>query len=135
MITTLDIGDILYRDLNLLKSQMGIANIYQDGNVPVGEVVDERIVIVPPPNSTDETYWTKAFANVNLVVPDKNGKKDITRLQILERFAKKNLDDHCGKFDGTTYTYEVSTGIENEPDLKAHFVNVKILFSILNVKL
>ena len=135
MIVTADIGDILYRDLNLLKSQMGITNIYQDGNVPTGEVTSDRIVIVPPPNVTDETYWTKAFANVNLVVPDKNGKKDITRLQTLERFAKKNLDDKCGKFDGTTYTYEVSTGIENEPDLKAHFVNVKILFSILNVKL
>ena len=135
MIVTADIGDILYRDLNLLKSQMGITNIYQDGNVPTGEVTSDRIVIVPPPNVTDETYWTKAFANVNLVVPDKNGKKDITRLQVLERFAKKNLDERCGKFDGTTYIYEVTTGIENEPDLKAHFVNVKILFQILNVKL
>lgn len=135
MIVTTDIGDILYKDLNALKSQMGITNIYQDGNVPVGEVTSERIVIVPPPNDTSETYWIKSFANVNLVVPDKNGKRDITRLQTLERFAKKNLDDHCGRFDGTLYTYEVSTGIENEPDLKCHFVNIKILFKILNVKL
>ena len=135
MIVTTDIGDILYKDCNSLKTTFGIANIYQDGNVPVGEVTAERIVIVPPPNDTAETYWIKSFANVNLVVPDKNGKKDITRLQTLERLAKKNLDDHCGKFDGTLYTYEVSTGIENEPDLKCHFVNIKILFKILNVKL
>ena len=135
MIVTTDIGDILYKDCNSLKTTFGIANIYQDGNVPVGEVTAERIVIVPPPNDTAETYWIKSFANVNLVVPDKNGKKDITRLQTLERLAKKNLDYRCGKFDGTTYTYEVSTGIENEPDLKCHFVNIKILFKILNVKL
>lgn len=135
MIVTTDIGDILYKDCNSLKTTFGIANIYQDGNVPVGEVTAERIVIVPPPNDTAETYWIKSFANVNLVVPDKNGKKDITRLQTLERLAKKNLDDRCGKFDGTLYIYEVSTGIENEPDLKCHFVNIKILFKILNVKL
>lgn len=135
MIVTTDIGDILYKDCNSLKTTFGIANIYQDGNVPVGEVTAERIVIVPPPNDTAETYWIKSFANVNLVVPDKNGKRDITRLQTLERLAKKNLDDRCGKFDGTLYIYEVSTGIENEPDLKCHFVNIKILFKILNVKL
>ena len=135
MIVTSDIGDILYKDFNSLKSQMGINNIYQDGNIPIGEVTTERIVVIPPPNNTSETYWIKGFANVNLVVPDKSGKKDITRLQTLERFALKNFKSVLGRFDGTPYLYEASTGIENDPDIKCHFVNVKILFSILNVEL
>lgn len=138
MITTLDIGDILYKDCKALMGTFGInaTSLYHHPNEPVGEVTTERVIIHSPNGDTPEKIWDKSFANINLVVPDKNGKKDITRLQILQRLAKKNLDDKCGEFDGTSYTYEImSLGTEQDVDLKCNYVNVKILFNVQNVKL
>jgi hypothetical protein len=136
MIVTSDIGDILYRDCKALMGEFGIKEIYQHPNEPIGEVKTERIVIHAPSSDTPETTWDKSFANVNLVVPDKNGKKDITRLQKLQRIAKANLDDIFGRFDGTGYSYEIaSCGTEQDVDLKCNYVNVKILFNVLNTKL
>jgi hypothetical protein len=133
MIVTSDIGDILYKDC---KTMLGIANIYQEGNVPAGDITADRVIIRPPKTDTPETYWDKSFANINIVVPDKDGKEDITRLQALQRLAEKVLDDHFGRFNGTGYTYEIaSNGIEKDADMKCHYVNVKILFKVLNVKL
>ena len=80
MIVTSDIGDILYKDCKAIMGELGIKEIYQHPNEPIGEVKTERIVIHAPNADTPEATWDKSFANVNLVVPDKNGKKDITRL-------------------------------------------------------
>lgn len=138
MITTLDIGDILYKDCKALMGTFGInpTALYHHPNEPVGEVTTERVIIHSPNSDTPEKIWDKSFANINLVVPDKNGKKDITRLQTLQRLAKANLDDRYGVFDKTKYIYEIaSIGTEQDTDLKCNYVNVKILFSILNTKL
>ena len=40
-----------------------------------------------------------------------------------------------GRYDGTTYHYSIeSIGIEEDTSLKCHYVNVRILFEVLNVK-
>ena len=45
------------------------------------------------------------------------------------------LDDVTGRYDGTTYHYSIDTiGTEEDTALKCHYVNVRILFEILNVK-
>jgi hypothetical protein len=136
MIVTSDIGDILYRDCKSLLGTFGIKELYQSPNTPIGEIITERIVIIPPKGNTPEKYWEKSFANINIVVPDKKGKEDMTRLQNLQRVARAKFNDRCGEFDGTGYTYGIaSNGIEEDTDLKCHYVNIKILFNALNIKL
>lgn len=134
MIVTTDIQDILYKDCKAI----GISEIYENGTVPTGEVTTERIVIIAK-SQQPGTYWKKDFVEVNLVVPDvntDNGQQaNLIRLQELERIAQPKLDDVCGTYDGTRYTYSIAQiGIEEDTDLKCHFVNVKILFNVLNVK-
>ena len=82
------------------------------------------------------TYWKKSFAEVNLCVPDlgENSANSI-RLGELERRANKLFDDVVSTYDGTTYRYSIdSIGTEVDTDLKCHYVNVRILFEVLNVK-
>ena len=131
MIVTTDIQTILYK-----KAQdLGIKNVYIDGDVPEGDVKSERVVVIA--NSVEPgTYWKAGFVHVNICVPysDRKGRSPRKRLNELERLAIQTLHD-TGKFDGTTYTYEVdTTRIEEDRDLKCYYVNARILFEVLNVK-
>lgn len=131
MITTTDIGNILYRDCKVF----GI-DIVPDGEKLTGELTSERIAIHTKKQQPG-TYWKKSFAEVNLCVPDlsENSANSI-RLNELERQANKLLDDVVNTYDGTRYRYSIdSIGTEADTALKCHFVNVRILFEILNVKL
>lgn len=135
MITTSDIADILYRDCN----QFGIEAIYRKGNVPEvtgGKLSTERIVILPKPQQPGK-QWLKDFVEVNLCVPDLDdkGTADLGRLQELERMAKPTLDHKTGMFDGTRYHYKIDTidGTAKDSDIKCHYVNVRLLFKVLNV--
>lgn len=130
MIVSSDIANILYRDCKAF----GIA-IVPDGEELVGELSSERIVIHAKEQKPG-TYWKKDFVEVNLCVPDlsENSANSI-RLGELERQAKRLLDDVVSSYDGTFYRYGIySIGRETDTDLKCHYVNVKILFEVLNVK-
>lgn len=129
MIVTTDIGNILYRDCKAF----GIDEIYQRGNIPDSELTSERIVILPKAQSP-ETYWKKGFVEVNLCVPDIYGIANLTRLSELERKAMTILDDVVSIHDGTPYRYSIeSIGTEADTALKCHYVNVRIMFQVLNV--
>lgn len=130
MIVTTDIGNILYRDCETF----GI-DIVPNGETPTGELRSERIVIHAKKQQPG-TYWKKSFAEVNLCVPDigLNSANSI-RLNELERQANY-LFDSVSTYDGTTYRYSIeSIGTEADTALKCHFVNVRVLFEVLNVKL
>ena len=131
MIVTTDIQTILYRK----AQELGIKNVYKDGTIPEGDVKSERVIIIA--NSIEPgTYWRVGFVHVNICVPnsDRKGEALLKRLNELERLAVQTLHD-TGKFDGTTYTYEVdTTRIEEDRDLKCYYVNARILFEVLNVK-
>lgn len=129
MIATTDIGNILYRDCKAF----GI-DVYQKGNIPDGEVTTER-VIIRTKSQTPSKYWKKGFVEVNLCVPDVNvDTANLIRLAELEREAMKILDDVVGSYDGTTYRYSIdSIGTEADTALKCHYVNVRILFEVLNI--
>ena len=44
------------------------------------------------------------------------------------------LDDVVGEYDGSSYYYSIdSIGTEADTALKCHYVNVRILFQVLNV--
>lgn len=128
MIVTTDIANILYRDCKAF----GI-DIVPQGKTLVGELKSERIVIHVKKQSP-ETRWKRSFVEVNLCVPDlQENEANSIRLQELEREAMK-LFDSVGNYDGTAYYYSIeSIGMEEDADLKCHYVNVRVLFEVLNV--
>ncbi len=130
MIVSSDIAKIIYRDCKAFGIQ-----IVPDGETLMGEITSERIVIHAK-DQTSSTYWKKGFVEVNLCVPDSNeNSANSVRLGELERQAQTVLDDVVSSYDGTTYCYGISSiGCEIDTDLKCHYVNVRILFEVLNVK-
>ena len=130
MIVTTDIANILYHDCQ----SFGIA-IVPHGKKLTGVMKSERIVIHAKKQQAG-TYWKKSFVEVNLCVPDlKEGEANTIRLNELEKQAQGLFDGVTGRYDGTTYHYSIES-IETEEDtaLKCHYVNVRILFEVLNVK-
>lgn len=129
MIVTTDIANILYRDCKVF----GI-DIVPQGKTLTGKLNSERIVIHAKKQQPGK-YWKKSFAEVNLCIPDlSENEANSIRLQELEREAMKRFDA-VGDYDGTTYRYSIeSIGTEEDTALKCHYVNVRVLFEVLNVK-
>lgn len=129
MIVTTDIGNILYRDCKAF----GI-DIVPNGETLTGELKSERIVIHTKKQQPGK-YWKKSFAEVNLCVPDlKEGEANTIRLNGLERQANNLFDNVVSTYDGTSYRYSIeSIGTEADTALKCHYVDVRILFEVLNV--
>lgn len=131
MIVTTDIANILYKDCKAFGIE-----VYQAGNIPDEhkELSSER-VIIRTKSQSPETYWKKGFVEVNLCVPDMDGDANLIRLQELERKAQEVLDEVVGEYDGSNYYYLIdSIGMEADTELRCHYVNVRILFQVLNVK-
>lgn len=129
MITSSDAGSILYNDCKIFNLPL-----YRSWSFPKKKVDTERIVIIAKSQSPD-IYWSRGFVEVNFCVPDYKDNANLKRLNELERCALKNIGYKTGKFDETRYRYSVdSHGIEEDSALNCHFVNIKILFEILNVK-
>lgn len=128
MITTTDTANILYK----VCQAFGMP-VYQGGNVPQGKIGDEGRVVIHVKEQTPESIWKKGFAEINLFAVDtQKGNADLIRLNELERMAVKTLQA-TGDYDGTVYKFTIaSTAILANEDLKSHFVNVKVLFKVLN---
>ena len=131
MIVTTDIANILYKDCEAFGME-----VYQSGNIPDEhkELSSER-VIIRTKSQSPEAIWKKGFVEVNLCVPDMDGDANLIRLQELERKAQEVLDEVVGEYDGSNYYYLIdSIGTEADTELRCHYVNVRILFQVLNVK-
>ena len=131
MIVATDIANILFKDCKAFGIE-----VYQAGNIPDEhkELSSER-VIIRTKSQSPEAIWKKGFVEVNLGVPDMDENANLTRLQELERKAQEVLDEVVGEYDGSNYYYLIdSTGIEADTELRCHYVNVRILFHVLNVK-
>ena len=130
MITTSDIVDILYG----VCAPFGM-DIFRKGYIPDGEVTSDRIVILPK-DQTPSTYWKKCFVEINICVPDiSDGVANLIRLQELERMAKRVFVGAANEYDGSYYAYSISSlsGVNKDDSLKCHYVNVRLLFEVLNV--
>lgn len=130
MMLTEDIANALYKDCQVFD-----VPVYRKGNIPKGEIAEERVVILPK-SQTPSNYWRKCFVEVNLCVPDiGEGQANLWRLNELEKAAFDALDDKVGEYEGYSYRYSVSSiGIEQDGNMKCHYVNVRLLFEVLNVK-
>lgn len=127
MITTSDIAQAIYNDCRGFS-----VPLYISGVIPVGDVKDERIIIIPK-SIEDGTRWYRCFAEVNWLVPDIKGEADRRRLSAVERLVKP-LYYRQGVIDGTQYRYrKYSLGIEQERGLDCHYVNLRLLIEIQKV--
>ena len=131
MIVTTDIANILYKDCKAFGIE-----VYQAGNITdEHKKLSSERVIIRTKSQSPETYWKKGFVEVNLCVPDMDGDANLIRLQELERKAQEVLDEVVGEYDGSNYYYLIdSIGIEADTELRCHYVNVRLLFQVLNVK-
>lgn len=131
MIVTTDIANILYKDCEIFDIE-----VFQAGNIPdEHKKLSSERVIIRTKSQSPEAIWKKGFVEVNLCVPDMDGDANLIRLQELERKAQEVLDDVVGEYDGSNYYYLIdSIGIEADTELKCHYVNVRLLFQVLNVK-
>lgn len=128
MIGVTDIGNILYRDCKASGLE-----VYQKGNIPKGEIIRERITIYPKAQSPN-IYWHENYVEVNWCTPDiDSGVANLIRLEELERQARALLGYSVGVYNGCCYRYKIeSVGVEADEDMKCHYVNVTILFNVLN---
>ena len=128
MITTADIKNILYKDCKVL----GI-NVCRDRPQLGSEGLQEEMIILHTKRQTPEKHWKKSFVEVNLCVPDLDGGENEIRTQEIEHLAIAALDNVTGVFNKTRYKYGIeSEGIENDTELQCHYVNLRILFEVLN---
>lgn len=129
MITPTDIANILYRDCETFGLE-----IVPQGRTITGFLKAERLVIHSKKQQSGR-IWKKSFVEVNLCVPDlQPNEANTIRLNELERIATKQFNDVVGRCDGTSYQYSIETiGMKQDTDLKCHYVNVRILFEVLNV--
>lgn len=129
MITTTDIANILYRDCESFEIE-----IVPQGRTITGALKAERLVIHSKKQQPGR-IWKKSFVEINLCVPDlQHNEANTIRLNELERIANKQLNNVVGYYDGTSYQYSIETiGMEQDSDLKCHYVNIRILFEVLNV--
>lgn len=126
MITLSDIGEIIY---DYCRS-FGVP-LYLRDTLPVGDVTDERVVIIPK-TIEDGKYWLRSFVEVNWLVPDIHFEANLRRIKDIERIMYPIQG--TGTKDGTKYKYtRYSTSVENLSEANCHMVNVRILFNIQNV--
>lgn len=126
MITTGDIEEILYKDLKKFGFKQYRKDVIKDGKVD-----SERLIILCG-TLEEDVFWSRAFVNINVCVPDFKGMANTKRLTEIERMLF-NISS-VSKHDESTYRYEVrSTSQEEDTDLKCHFVNIRVLFEVLNV--
>ncbi|OUP32644.1 hypothetical protein B5F24_13705 [Bacteroides clarus] len=127
MITSSDAGIIVYNDCKAFGLPL-----YRSWSFPKKKVDTERVVVLSK-RQTSDTYWNRGFIEVNFCVPDYKQNANLKRLNELERLAVEALDS-VGYYKGSWYQYSVeSHGIEEDTDLNCHFVNVKLLFEVLNI--
>lgn len=131
MIVTGDIYKILFGKVQAF----GIKSIHDGWNPLKSKPAEEAVVIVTSTPIEPDTYWEKAFAHVNICVPDYMGQANTPRLNELERMANGWVGKGVtGEFDGTTYRISrESLGIERDDALECSYVNLVLLFEILNV--
>lgn len=134
MITT---GDV-YCILRKVCERFGIAEIYDALDEPQGEIKSERIV-VRTGSQNNGKIWEKSFVNINFCIPlNIDGSVNTVRLNEIERMVKPVFKyGDIVEYDGSTCSYESGgdSWMSREADtaLKCHYVNIRILFEVLNV--
>lgn len=132
MIVTGDIYEIFYEKVQ----EFGIKAVHDSWNPITSELKEEAVVIVISTPIEPDTYWENAVVHVNICVPDYLDEVNKIRLQEIERMAKEWTNRfRGGEYDNSRYSVKrKGLGIERDDALKCSYVNIKLLFKILNVR-
>lgn len=129
MITQETIGEILF---DKCAEAFADVPIYLKGSEPIGEIDTERVVIITRRIESGK-YWNRSMCEINYCVPNRANEKDGIRLKEAQVMMKP-LHSGCGICENERYRFKkMSVGEEEDSDLRYHFVNLKVLFEILNV--
>jgi hypothetical protein len=130
MITSYTIGNILYRDCKAFGISVLPAGKTLEG-IPTADTI-----VIHTKEQIPEQYFTKSIPEVNIFVPDLAENTLNSKVGEYEKQAQKLFREYvCGEYDGTPYRYSFqSTRIESDTEKKCHYVNVKVLFEVLNTK-
>lgn len=107
------------------------SSVFSAEDMPDGVITEERIVIICK-ERTMETIFDKCFVEVNWCVPNLGDAPDSERLREVERIMLGAFDS-VGEYDGTHYKYGIFSEGVVPSELKCHYVNLRLLFEILNV--
>ncbi|MBP3245550.1 MAG: hypothetical protein J6M59_10685 [Bacteroidaceae bacterium] len=130
MITSTDFANIVY----LKAKKLGIAEVYQDSVTDISEIKTPRVVVHPKMLSGNGRIWCEGYVEVNICIPDKNGKAQLQSLNRYERTAKE-LFTMFGTYDSTPYRIKVeSFQVIGDKSLNYHFANVRLSTEVLNIK-
>ena len=132
MIVTGDIYEIIFDKMK----GFGIKDVYDGWNPIKSRLKGEAVVIVTSTPIEPDTHWERAYVHVNICVPDYLGEMSTRRLKEVERMAAKWIGEgFTDVYDGTRYRVgKDSIGIEREDALECGYVNLVLLFEILNVR-
>ena len=110
-----------------------LSHIYLPDDFPLGPA--EESIVIHVKNQMRGDIFYKGFVEVNVVVPDDNGRACHETLEDAEnRMLEAFKYDVVGDYNGRTYRYGLSsTEVLNEPDSHYHFVNARLTFEILNI--
>ena len=132
MIATSDIEDIVIGHC----TEFGVIRAHGvDIDDKAGTGLTGEVIVVHVHAQYSGRLWEPCAVDVNFCVPDfKSGKRNKPRLQQIENMANAKFKDGVyGEYDNTPYLIEkISIGVENEANLKSHYVNLKINFQTLN---
>lgn len=104
-------------------------------DLPQGELSGERTVIAVSSNAPGK-YFASCIATVSLCVPDlSKGVAALSRLGELEKTAVEMFADGVeGDFGDDNYYISLKAhSIEDDAQLRCHYVCLKLLFETLNV--
>ena len=130
MVTTSDIGNIIYK----FCSTLSVNDVRRGWNFQKGEVTTECVTISVKTITSGRT-WSKAYAEVNVCVPDlPDGEADLIRLGELECEYVSAFGRSTGVLDGVRWRFSrESFGMLDDAQLRLHYVNVRVLFEFQNL--
>lgn len=130
MIGATDVQNIFYKLCQTLSDR-----VYQYGNIPLGELKEDRITIEAKDMGADGRYWDAGFVEVNISVPDIDNSADLIRLNIYEKAAREFFRKGCGTYGDDLYRFRLaSTGIKEDEGHNSHYVNARVKFEVINTQ-
>lgn len=130
MYDNFDTNEILFNLINIDSIKAAISGgVYNDGR-PINSQKEDIVVNTI---TVSQAYKPqRATSNINIHVPDlSNGIKNITRLKEISRLVRKEIEEN--KIFGKS-VYVDFIGTIQEPQIKQHFVNIRINWVIYDSK-
>ena len=131
MLTEGDIANFLFT-----KAQsFGIANVWQWGNIPIGEVKTERVTVQMKPLQED-VYFLNGFAEINVLLPyvDQSETAPLIRMGEIEHLAHEIFPKSVEQVGEDWVRYRIDTlNRLRDEEMRCYCINVHLEVEVLNI--